>query len=62
VDEKAECKDRRYAYNFFMCLLPGELQDCYDMCEAASDAMLQQFNVCAATAAVSCDMSCFKYL
>ncbi|HVJ89717.1 MAG TPA: hypothetical protein VM580_07915, partial [Labilithrix sp.] len=61
-DLKLECYDHCDVYNFFMCFNPGGLQICYDACDAASDAMLKQFSVCAASGAVSCEPSCFDYL
>ncbi|TKC99493.1 hypothetical protein [Polyangium fumosum] len=61
-DLKLECYDHCDVYNFFMCFNPGGLQICYDACDAASDAMLKQFSVCAASGAVSCDPSCFDHL
>ena len=58
----AECSGNCDSYDFFMCLQPGELQTCYDSCDAATGPMLKQFNNGAATATVSCDLSCFAFL
>jgi hypothetical protein len=60
--QKLKCHDNCDSYNFFMCFKPGDLQICYNACDAATDAQLKQFNSCAGAASVSCDLSCFDYL
>jgi hypothetical protein len=57
-----ECNQNCDAYDFFMCFQPGDLQTCYDACEAATSSQLKQFNNCAATATTSCDLTCFDFL
>jgi hypothetical protein len=56
------CKDSCDTYDFFHCLGPGELQTCYDRCDAATGAQLKQFNNCAGPATVSCDLTCLDFL
>lgn len=56
------CKDNCDAYDFFHCLGVGALQVCYDDCDAATGAQLKQFNNCAGTATVSCDLTCMDFL
>lgn len=58
----ADCLDHCDSYNFFECFAPGGLQACRDLCEAATMAQREQFDVCASGGAVSCDDSCFAFL
>ena len=52
------CKEDCFDYDFFDCLGAGELQACYNRCEAATDAQITQFLNCAGS--VFCDESCFE--
>jgi len=46
-DPKAVCKELCSATDFFSCFMPGELQACFDSCDAATDAQVEQYFNCA---------------
>lgn len=58
----AACLEHCQAYNFFECFEPGGLAACRTACEGATMADREQFDVCAASGAVSCDEACFEFL
>lgn len=62
-DPKAACKDLCSTTDFFMCYQPGELQACFDKCDAATDAQIEQFFNCHA-GSVDCAVlvDCEKFL
>ncbi len=61
TNKVSECKQECEDYDFFQCLGPGELQQCYDACESASDAGITQFLNC--TLSSFCNQStCLPHL
>ena len=45
-DPKAVCKAGCSTTDFFSCYQPGDLQACFDACDAATDAQIEQYVNC----------------
>jgi hypothetical protein len=45
-DPKELCKEYCSLTDFFSCYMPGDLQACFDACDAASDAQIEQYSNC----------------